>query len=311
MVRTGLIGLPDRPEQDRRRHQPHPEQHVEHAEERVGQQVLAEDRDPRGVEEEQHADDPQGDAEGHGVDDAGQPRRRGAAAGRGVVPGLAPGDHEHREGHGEGRHRAGDGQLGGEWKVLGAPDPVGEDANRSDVAAGLVHARRSADLELGDEQRGLVQLHLDDARLVDHDLVGRRAGLEFDDCSGVEWKCSSPAASASMSKVIGSPAVGLDPVAVGSDLSVLQGDLHDRAGRRRLRLRLRWAGLVGVSARLGGRLGRLARRVRRRRVVPGGVVPVAAAGRQSQHEHEGRDDGPLNQLDVVAKPTRGLGVAHG
>ncbi len=136
--------LPDRPEQQGERDQPDPPPDVEHAEEGVRRQVLAQHGRHGGVRRDDEADDPQRAAEPRRVDDGREPRRGEPAAGRCVVPRVAPRDGQDRERDRERGHRPGDRELGRDGQVLGPADAVGEgDAVRGQVS-GLRAGRSSS-----------------------------------------------------------------------------------------------------------------------------------------------------------------------
>jgi hypothetical protein len=117
---------PHRPEEDGDRDQPDPPPDVEHAERRVGEQVLSEHRGEAEPGEADHPEHPQGHAVRRMVDQPLEGGRRGAAAGVGVEPRRPPGEREHGEGDDQRRHRAGDGELGWDGQVGRAAQTVGE-----------------------------------------------------------------------------------------------------------------------------------------------------------------------------------------
>ena len=87
---------------------------------------------------------------------------------------------------------------------------------------GTPTARRSAHLELDDHLLERVVLDVDDAGLVDGQLLGAgaRVGNSIS-CSGVECTCISPGTSASMLSVTGSPTLALTRSPLGVTLPSL------------------------------------------------------------------------------------------
>ena len=125
---------PHRTEEQRRDGQSDPPPHVEHPEDGVGEQVLAEDRREGEEAEEEQADRAQGDVPPGRGGQRREPGRGGSAQrviGRpAVVPGVAPRQREDTEGHGQGRDCTRDRQLGWQGQVLGPADPVLQETAR-------------------------------------------------------------------------------------------------------------------------------------------------------------------------------------
>ena len=213
--------LPHRAEEQRERDQAHPPPHVEHPEDGVDDQVLAEDG--RGGDVRRRARSrPRATATRHhgGVDDAGQPGGRGPAGRGGVVARGAPGDREDGERDDQGRGRARDRQLGRDREVLGAADPVGE---RDAVGRHL-----SCDFELDDD---LVQVCDSTSTVPGWSMpsivwVDSPAGYSSS-CSGEEWTWISPATSAVMSSWISWPVETSTRSPFGVTRVALEGHLDD------------------------------------------------------------------------------------
>ncbi len=129
-------GLVERPERQRGRHDPHPQEHVEDAERGVHQQVGAEHRGPARVQEQRHPEHAQDHREDGGVDETGQPRRRRPTAVDAVEARVAPGQREDDERDGECGAGPGDGVLGGDRQVFRSADSVGEDHVRRPRCSG-------------------------------------------------------------------------------------------------------------------------------------------------------------------------------
>ena len=243
-MRTGLIAFHTGPNSSESGTSPTHHQHVEHAEDRVGQQVLAEHGRDGGVARtatspthaQRHAGTP--------VESTSAREPRPAPAGRWSrrrTAGVRQASARTREGDDQRRDRAGDRQLGRDRQVLGAADAVRE-------ARSAVGGSPSADLELDDGLVERVRLDVDDAGLVDRLSSSVVVPASYSSsCSGEECTWISPGASAVTSSSIGWPTCDLDPVAVRGDRVAREGDVDGL--RRRARSESAVAGVVAAARR--------------------------------------------------------------